>query len=225
MSGERKADRAAPLITVAAAGLIAIVVGGVTHGALTQRWGPHSGLREAATTLDSFPDAFGPWRVHELRGMEDRVVEMLQCAGHVNRSYLNVDTSELVNVSVIVGPPGPTAVHTPDICYSSRDYSVKESPEKRTIDAGGDKHSFWAMRLRPNEPGGADLHVYYAWADEPVWRAADAPRYEYGARPYLYKVQVAGSPVLSNKAQSTDLCRRFLEDWLQSGWAPRAGSN
>lgn len=222
MSDKEYKKRGAPLATVVVAGLVAIVAGGMTHGALTQRWGPADQLRKAATRLDAFPDSFGPWRLQEAMEMDDDVVDLLECASHVKRTYVNVDTSEQVHVAVIVGPPGPTAVHTPEICYSSRDYSIEQASEKRALDVQGDKHSFWAVRFRHNQPGSADLHVYYAWADGSVWNAADAPRYEYGGRPYLYKLEVAGSPVGLNKVESKDLCRRFLEDLLQSGWAPRA---
>ena len=37
----------------------------------------------------------------------------LECAGYANRRYISNVSGQTVAVTIIVGPPGPTAVHTP----------------------------------------------------------------------------------------------------------------
>ena len=212
------------LAICAVAGLIAVVVGGVVHGKLTQRWGPGNDLVLAAAALDSFPDAFGPWRLHDSAEMSDRVVEMLQCAGHVNRTYVNLDTAEQVNVAVIVGPPGPIAVHTPEICYSSRTYKIDEAAKKMTLSQQDAGHSFWLTKFRSKQPGGENLYVGYAWTTDGIWHASDSPRYEYGGKPFLFKIQLAGSPLRSSEKLSDDLISRFLDALLQTSWRPVVSS-
>lgn len=203
---------------VPAIGLATILLGGFVHGQLTQRWGPGGELQRAAEAIDVFPDEFGPWRLQDSKPMAPIVVETLQCANYVNRVYLNTETAEVVSTAVIVGPPGPTAVHTPEICYSSRDYSILEERTTQVITSGEQEHRFWAVRFRPNRAGANELRVYYAWSAGEPWDATSSPRFVYGGRPYLYKIQLAGNAPVNSEVVGADSCRRFLQDLLASGW-------
>lgn len=211
------ARRLAPIV---AAAVLLIALGGGVHGRMTQRWGEPADLVTATQALERFPESFGDWRLQDSEAMDPNVTETLQCAGYVNRSYLNVSTSEVVRIAIIVGPPGPTAVHTPEICYSSSSYTIDQKATSTAIAGTAGEDTFWAVRLRSKEPGGGDLYVYYAWTDGKVWKASEAPRYEYGGAPFLFKIQVAGQPLLVGKKSSDDLCERFLKDLMQSGWSP-----
>lgn len=202
------------------AGTVVIVAAGIAHGALTHRWGPGDELARAADVVESFPESFGPWRLQDASELPDVVAETLQCAGYVNRRYLNVDTSEVVSIAVIVGPPGPTSVHTPEICYSSRDYSIDQGPNQRVLETDGEDHAFWELAFRSNLPGGPPLQVAYAWATDGVWVAAQAPRFRFGGSPFLYKIQVAGVPQSDPEQQAEGLCTEFLTDLLQTTWRP-----
>lgn len=209
-----------PLAPIVAAGVLLIAIGGGVHGRMTQRWGEPADLVAATQVLDQFPESFGDWRLQDSAAMDANVTETLQCAGYINRTYLNASTSEVVRVAIIVGPPGPTAVHTPEICYSSRSYTIDQEASEKTIEGPDGENTFWAVRFRSNEPGGGELYVYYAWTADGVWHASKAPRYEYGGAPYLFKIQLAGQPPLVGKTTGDDLCARFLNDLTQSGWSP-----
>ncbi|WP_197525291.1 exosortase-associated EpsI family protein [Pseudobythopirellula maris] len=202
-----------------------IVLAGVVHGKLTQRWGPGGQLEKAAATLASFPESFGDWRLEDSSPMEPAVVEMLQCADYVNNAYMNSRTGEVVRVALIVGPSGPTAVHTPEICYSSRAYEIIEEAQRNEFAVDGVKHAFWGVRFKSSSPGGAGLKVYYAWTADQAWRASEAPRYEYAGAPYLWKIQIAGAMGAADDSPSNDPCRRFIEDLLRDGWKPQAADS
>src|SRR5262245_53263400 len=102
------------------------VATGFVHGRLTQRWGPPLDLEGASRNLEALPTTIGDWQLVREDPMPEAILQMLSCAGHVNRQYVNRHTGNTVSIAIIVGPPGPTAVHTPEICYSSRAYSIQE---------------------------------------------------------------------------------------------------
>src|SRR6185312_7441852 len=106
-------------------------VSGAAAGVLGNRWGTPPDLRAAAVRLDRLPADLGEWRLIDESPLDESLVEMLQCIGSTNRTYHNRRSGETVHMSLIVGPPGPTSVHTPEICFSSQCYHVVAAAERR----------------------------------------------------------------------------------------------
>ncbi|MHB1035990.1 MAG: exosortase-associated EpsI family protein [Pirellulales bacterium] len=199
---------------------LAIVLGltvaaGVIQGRLSNRWGQPAELLAAAEKLAAVPKQFGGWELQSQEALSPEVRAELQCAGYLNRTYLNRTTGQSVNVAVLVGPPGPTSVHTPEICYSSREYE-QTSDSKRFEIAGpaGRSDVFWGLSFRAHTVMGDVLRVGYAWSDGGPWQAPDQPRIRFGARPVLYKIQLAGRMPPGGDAQPADPCAAFLRDFV-----------
>jgi hypothetical protein len=190
------------------------VATGWVNGRLSNRWGESVDLVAAGQRLEAVPDRVGNWEMQFSRPFEDDVVEMLQCAGHFNRAYVNSLTGETVTVELLVGPPGPTAAHTPEICYSSRNHEItEESNAVQTRPAASPDETFWRMTLRSTDIEQRLQRVYYSWCGpDGCWRAAKNPRFEYGGQGLLYKVQLASE--LREAQDADDPCRRFLQDFL-----------
>ena len=193
------------------AGVALTLANGVIHGRLTDRWGDKRDLMPlAAARLAEFPEDFGDWRLVEAHPFGEYVLGILQCAGYVNRSYVNEKTGQVVNLAVIVGPFGPTSTHTPEICYSSRDYKVRETAQRVSLPSAP-QSALWAVTLQSSAVHADVIRVLYAWSDGGPWSAPDQPRISYAGRPYLYKIQVSGLLSDSNKEDS---CQSFLESFL-----------
>ena len=128
-------------------------------------------------------------------------------------------TGATVDLAIIVGPGGPISVHTPEICYSSRAYSIEEPRRRMQLsDGDGHKHSFWntdfqlderdrraasrllrlVRRRNMDRVGFSSLSV--RWASLVV-QATDV---------------IAGSAREDENVQ--DPCQEFLSAFLQSGW-------
>jgi hypothetical protein len=200
---------------------------GTVAGRLTNRWGPPPDRAAAAERLARVPDTFGDWRLLVEAPLEEGVAEMLQCAGWRNRSYRNRQTGDTVHVSILLGPPGPISVHTPEVCFTSqghhlagpavaRSYLVSsETPADRSN--GPDPRpiaQFWKATFDPDLGESTTLIAYYGWCDGRSWRAPRHARLAFGGLPYLYKMQLATKVARRPGHQLADPCDDFLRQFV-----------
>jgi hypothetical protein len=209
-------------LSLAAAVLITLA-GGVLYGSYSQRWNPPAELAVAAADLEMFPLEIGRWKASDELPIEEEARKMLECAGSVNRRYINQDSGDSIRMVVLVGPPGPIAVHTPEICYSSRDYEINGDRTETILEASpGRQHSFWRVDFAPRNALADGLRVYYAWTSDRIWKASGSPRFEYAGEPLLYKIQLA-TPVTDHlNDNGLDPGRQFLEEFVKSDWTQGA---
>jgi hypothetical protein len=139
---------------------------------------------------------------------------LLKPSGYLHRSYYAPDGTQ-VNVAVILGAHGPISVHTPEVCYDSRDFTALGQREAVTLkDSAGNEAEFWKLTFRSTTVDQAGLRVYYAWSPDADWEAVDSPRWTYFGQPYLFKIQLACA-VDPESDDQEDACRRFLVDFMQ----------
>lgn len=195
------------------------LTGGVLYGSYSQRWSARAELTAAATRLERFPREIGSWKAVEDVLFDESALQMLECAGYVNRRYVNQDSGHSIQLAVIVGPPGPIAVHTPEICFSSRAYELANERTEAFLDVSpSQRHSFWRVEFATRSALGDGLRVYYAWSAGGLWKSSRSPRVEYAGASLLYKIQLTTyvAPHLSD--ESSDPGRQFLEELLHSAW-------
>jgi hypothetical protein len=195
---------------------VATAAAGWAEGRYSNRWGQPPDLVSAGNTLASVPERVGDWELKSSEPFENDVVDMLQCAGHFSREYTNSLTGESVRVALLVGPPGPTAVHTPEICYSSRGQTIVAPPKLVATRPEKDpEESLWRVVFRANDLEQNRFSVVYGWTGpQGRWRASANARYEHAGEPMLYKIQVAGPLTERMEQAGTDLCQQFLQDFL-----------
>lgn len=202
--------------------LLGTAATGYVQGRITNRWGARPSAQQAADLLKQpLPQEAGSWRLEEESELPPAAARMLQYPTCVNRSYVHQQTGDRVRMFVLVGHPGPVSVHTPEVCYSSQDYSIAADRAKVVIETDGQhSHEFWELPLKPkhalhHEP----LRVFYAWSTGSRWEAAAQPRFGYGGLPHLYKLQIAVETNAGSKAKDFDPGQDFLRcflDQLQS---------
>jgi hypothetical protein len=206
------------------------LIGGVLQGRIRNRWGPSEAMLAAAQKLNDVPHDFGGpdkkrWQLQSSKTMDQDTIEMLECTGYLVRTYVNRRTGETVSVFVIVGPAGPIAVHTPEICYSSRNYQSRETRQRVAITDGapgghplvgpgqGQEDQFWALSFKSKSVQENVLRVCYAWSTGNRWSAPNDARYAFAGWPYLYKIQVSSSLPAWGDLKTSDTCREFLKDF------------
>jgi len=198
------------------------LTGGILYGNYSQRWTRSDEMQSAAARLGQFPRQIGSWKAVEDAPIEESALEMLECVGHINRRYVNEETGKSLQVAIMLGPPGPIAVHTPEICYSSRAYELQDERAEVMLEtAAGERHSFWSVDFTTRNSLAEGQRVYYAWSAGRNWEASSAPRFKFAGAPCLYKLQLASyvSPYSDN--DGSDPGRQFLKELLSSEWAAK----
>lgn len=195
---------------------VIIAVSGVFHGWLTNRWSEPAQLDVAGAELVAMPEQVGEWKLLGSHEVSPGVVNLLQCAGYIHRTYENEQTGERVNIAVFLGPPGPIAVHTPEVCYPSQDFEPIGSRERVTIgdseNSDQARDQFWRSTFRSNSLDAETLRVFYGWSDGGPWRADESPRISHAAKTHLYKLQLTAT--LPQDQERSDVGERFLAAFL-----------
>jgi hypothetical protein len=172
-------------------------------------------LDQAARRLSLVPMQFGSWLLREEDTLSESVLNMLGCSNHLCRTYVNSNTGEAVALVFLVGPAGPLAVHTPEVCMTSREYENLKESEPLDIAARGKSHRFFETMFRAKTLEGQKLNVYYGWSrDGSIWEAPESPRMELGPLPMLLKLQVACSAPDTEIDPKRCAGITFLEDLL-----------
>jgi hypothetical protein len=215
------------------------LLSGAVSGAFANRWGTPSGAKLSAAHIAEVPESFGDWQLQSELPIEPDVIEMLQCSGNLHRLYRNRETGQVVNVVLFLGPPGPISAHTPEVCYSTRDYDQLGAPRRHNLQLSRavecavpsvwddesansapktpdprSEATVWRMKFRSSTLAGETLSVAYAWNCGEGWVAPDSPRIVFAGRPMLYKLQLSGVVDSQLAGDPGDPCESFLEAFL-----------
>jgi hypothetical protein len=184
-----------------------VLLGGVAHGVLSNRWGIAEDTKLLGKQLNDIPMEIGPWKCEEEGKLDDRVRDMLEATGYISRVYVHQATGESVNVFLVFGPKGPIAVHTPEICYSAR--AVTQTSERQSVACDYDEKegTIWKLGFETNTLDKRKMSVYYGWTDGGPWQAAKSPRF--WRTDFLYKVQTS-CQATGKKEDSTDEFFKFF---------------
>lgn len=203
-----------------AVGMVVALVScsGYASGVLANRWSAPDELAQSAALLKAVPKECGAWRMLSETELDPQIVELLACSGYVNRSYRRLQTRDTVHVAIVAGPPGRIAVHTPEICYASQGYHLEQSPARRSFQLPEESRaeltfsSFVPDAVGPE--GAGKLLAYHAFSDGGAWRSPAYPRFAFGGRPVLLKLQLATRTSADSQQSLPDPCRDFLEAFL-----------
>jgi hypothetical protein len=199
---------------VAVTTIVALTIAsGFVHGRVSGRWSSGQVEHELEKKLEVFPRDFGSWQLQESLLLTPYAQSVLECRSYLHRHYVHRDTGKAVTVAVLVGPAGPISVHTPEICYSTRDYELREERVQANIRLNEKPAHLWKTTLYPTGTAQHSVRVYYGWNDGRGWVAPEEPRFFFVGKRRLYKVQLAASlPSVSN--DQDDPCTEFLEQFL-----------
>jgi hypothetical protein len=164
---------------------------------------PHQKL---AQNLTGFPKKLGDWECVSEEALKPEVERTLRCYGYLNRVYWNSQTGTRVTLAILYGPRGPMAVHTPEICYSSRGRIPDGEPREQAPRGAVSGNSFWRLGFKLPRSESSDIDVWYAWSDGSEWIASSYPRY--WTTDSLFKIQLAGPSAPSGEISA---CESFLQ--------------
>ena len=181
------------------------LLGGGLHGHLRHRWGASHAAAEAVERLRCVPTRLNEWEATSTFHLSDREQIALQSFGHVGRVYRNQRTGEVVRLSLLLGPFGPTAAHTPEACLGSGEFAVAAPRTPITL---AQDNEFWSVGFRSSDVDEQHLRVLYSWTHSGAWTAPEHPRLHFAASPYLFKLSLSCSH--TSEQASLETCRQFL---------------
>ena len=204
---------------VLAAAVAVVLVTGVVHGLMTDRWGagPDQKLTEAAARLGEVPLQLGRWE-GEPQEMPERERQVAGVAGYARRWYWHRELGEAaprVWLSLVCGRPRDVGAHTPDVCYSGQGYRLMGEPKRREVPTPDGAAAFWVAEFRgPPSLGSARCRVWWSWSDGDGWQAPEMPRWTFAGRGALYKLTVLEERTGEGGPPGEDPGLDFLSDLL-----------
>lgn len=178
--------------------LAIVVPAGLAQGLWSGRWVRAESFDARLAALRRVPLEFGGWTGEDVEP-EARVFDRAGVAGGLMRRYQHRDGTS-VSVMLVVGKPGPTSVHTPEVCYVGAGYEA--ASDRVPVAVPGRDDAFWAIDFRKQgTPTPEYLRIYHAWDAGRGWRASANPRADFAGTGSLYKLyavrpmsRVGGSP-------------------------------
>lgn len=188
--------------------LVITLVSGSVHAYLDGRFVDQELAGRRAEAITALPTSFGDWTMISEEQLDGAASELLRPHGSIVRNYRNSESGATVKFAMILGPRGPVAVHTPEICYRSTGNAPSGARRATEIKTEQHTHQAWTLEFKDKQSGEASLHVLYAWSDGGAFAAAEQPRFWMVEN--LYKIQLA-SPSLGD---GTNHGLQFLNDFM-----------
>ena len=191
---------------------VAIVVpAGLAQGVWSGRWARAEAFDARLAALRRVPLQFGEWTGEDVEP-EARVFDRAGVAGGLMRRYRHRDGTS-VSVMLVVGKPGPTSVHTPEVCYAGAGYEPTSAREAVAVPGRDD--AFWAIDFRKQDaPTPEYLRIYHAWDTGRGWRASANPRADFAGTGSLYKLYVVRPMSRVGVSPGDDPVVAFLKRFL-----------
>lgn len=166
--------------TLLIAVLLVVVATTAAHGIVTNRW--NGG--DATPTLPDIPLRFGNWNG------EDQHSDFNEPGiAHLSRRYVNSVTGRTFVITLSLGHPGLTAIHTPEYCYTGSGYEMTTPITRRALD-GTPAEFFTTVFQKPGAAAGESLRLFWSWSADGQWHAPAHPRLAFLGKPTLCKLYV-----------------------------------
>jgi hypothetical protein len=184
------------------------------HGLHSFRWGEDKQLLEMASRLENLPPEIVGWKSVKESKLSSIELAQLRPVGYVAREYSSGPLN--ATMFVLVGPTGPTAAHTPDICFNSRQYRTLNERKKTPIgDAVIGKSECWLLNFESRTVDRHLMKTWYAWTIDGQWHASENPRYTFGDSRFLVKLQIAVFYPDQETMESDTLGQEFVNNLAQ----------
>jgi len=195
--------------------LLLIGAFGVAEGVWTNRWSWLEGPAQASAKLAGVPHHIGDWEGKDLE-LDALQVARAEISGYLMRQYTHKATGATVQVLLVCGAPGPTSLHTPDICYAGVGYSQAGPLVAQVVEgtARCAPAGFWTGRFNKTGPQPESLRIYWAWNATGAWSASPNPRWDFAQYRYLYKLYLVRPLSKPDETLAEDPTPEFLRLFL-----------
>lgn len=191
---------------------------GAVQGWFSGRWIDRSKQKKISQAITDLPESVGAWSMEKEVPLGEAALSILNPYGYINRTYVNEKTGWTISIAVLYGLKGPIAVHTPEVCYSSRDFVLMNDKTPYTLPIANEG-TLWRQEFQSQKVGAEHMMVYHGWSDGGPWMAAKNPRFL--RTETLAKIQIAAFGADAEQ----DPIPEFLESFVPSLRVALAGGN
>lgn len=193
---------------------VAAIAFGVVHRSMTDPLALAESIQQATKVLEKpFPETLGEWVRTGDDKLDDDSNGMLQCHGSFVGTYSHAPTGARASVFVLLGPPGPIAAHTPEICVPA-DTFEHTTRQRMSLDQVAPAGDLWDLTFTPKDSTRSSFQCVYGWSNGGPWTASVRPRFEFASSPYLYKLQVSYSAPRDSSEKDGGSLQDFLSKFL-----------
>jgi hypothetical protein len=194
--------------------LTTIVLAGIWHGVLSNRWVVPE-LDGPIANLARLPLALGDWegRVADDAPAIAEIAEAgVECHGEVRR-YVHRGTGNVVIMYLACGLRNPTLIHNPDLCYPFQGYKTLSEARrwKYALRQGTAAEFRVATYSKIDAEMPHHLRVFWSWRGNGAWQAPDSPRFTFAPNPRLYKLVLVHQLLRPNEELEKDPTLEFLD--------------
>jgi hypothetical protein len=188
---------------------------GVAEGLWSHRWLNSRELELAVARLRQIPMTVDQWDGTD-QELDPRQVARAEMGGYVMRQFVHRQTGARVLILLVAGPPGPTSVHSPDVCYQGAGYAAV-GPEKLhpiTIQGLSAVATFKVCQFDKRDPVSDPLRIFWSWSATGEWQAPDNPRLRFAHHSALYKLYVIRHEQNAEEPSAEDPSLEFMAHFL-----------
>jgi hypothetical protein len=185
-----------------------VAAGALAHGTTTRRWDLFAPEPGRADRMHAHAVQLGDFRSEEIPN--DLPVKERSIA--TSRRYESPGRRMTAAISLISGPPGAVATHTPDVCYPSSGYKTVREPKREAIElpGGGSAEYYVAEFARTRATETDRVRVRWAWSADGAWVAPDAARFAFLRSAELFKVYVVTPVADDAPAEDPPAVKQFV---------------
>lgn len=197
-------------------GALVLVVGyGVAEGLWTDRWGLSGELEQASARVSRVPRTFGDWEGRDFELDPDQI-RQAQIISYVQRRYVHRQKGTEITVLLVCGRPGPTALHSPNICYEGAGYTPAFEQERKAFTIAGlaAPAAFHMVQYQKSGPAPEPLLIYWSWNATGDWQVPDNPPFHFGHHRALYKLYVIRQLTKVDESLQDDPSPEFIGQFL-----------
>ena len=193
------------------------VLSGAGHGLWTGRWTGPVAPAGTVARIDQIPLTVGAWQGQPAGALDPKILARAGISGSLTRRYVNRRDGREMSVLLVYGPPGPVAVHPPEICMAGAGYEATAATGKARARYGSPSQAaaFKATTFRkPGPAGPLYMNVFWSWGAGGSWTTPDYPRLAFAPQPVLYKLYVSRQATRGDEPLENDPCLGFLQELL-----------
>jgi hypothetical protein len=201
-----------PILTA----FLALVLTGLLHGRITNRWGRSDNLEAAVGKLEHLPLSAGDWDGTLLELNTDPAATKGMGA-YVGARFVNRLTGDAMSITLICGRAGPLSLHPPTICLPSHGHTQKSPLVKTQVPWKGCRQAAEFMVADFGRPVGSleeGVHVYWSYSHNGDWVVPENPRVTWARERAVFKLYVARPSMRADSPLEEDPTLPFVRAYL-----------